>query len=228
MEELQEEQQEEYGEPDKPEAAAEAAAAGSDTPAAAAAAAAAAPSSTSGQQDEQQPAASSSSKSTQQQQQQQQEADGPDLDFEAGEMSYWERRLLTASVQLLQASTAVVKAFGRALLQGPALAAGTDSLDGWESCLWHTKHLTRAVEDLGASMYPPQVRPVDKHSASKHHRVLAVASKGTSHVQGPALAAGTDSLDRWESCLWHTKHLTRAVDDLGASMYPPQVRSKSN
>jgi hypothetical protein len=162
MEELQEEQQEEHGEPDKPEAAAEAeAAAGSDTPAAAAPT-----SSMSGQQDEQQPAASSSSKSTQQQQQQQQEADGPDLDFEAGEMSYWERRLLTASIQLLQASTAVVKAFGRALLQGPALAAGTDSLDGWESCLWHTKHLTRAVEDLGASMYPPQVRnEVVKHSA---------------------------------------------------------------
>jgi hypothetical protein len=156
MEELQEEQQEEHGEPDKPEAAAaaEAAAAGSDTPAAAAAAAPT--SSTSGQQDEQHTEAPSSSKSSQQQQQQ--EADGPDLDFEAGEMGYWERRLLTASIQLLQASTAVVKAFGRALLQGPALAAGTDSLDGWESCLWHTKHLTRAVEDLGASMYPPQVR----------------------------------------------------------------------
>jgi hypothetical protein len=72
-------------------------------------------------------------------------------------MSYWERQLLTASLALLEASTAVVKAFGKALLQGPGLAAGSDVLDGWESCLWHAKHLRRAVEDLGAAMYPPQV-----------------------------------------------------------------------
>lgn len=73
-------------------------------------------------------------------------------------MGYWERQLLSASIQLLQASIAVVKAFGKALLQGPALQAGSEGLESWESCLWHTKHLRRAVEDLGAAMYPPQVR----------------------------------------------------------------------
>jgi hypothetical protein len=43
-------------------------------------------------------------------------------------------------------------------MQGSELLAGTDALDGWESCLFHSRHLKRAVEDLGAAMYPPQVR----------------------------------------------------------------------
>lgn len=88
-------------------------------------------------------------------------------------MSYWERQLLTASIALLQASAAVVKAFGRALLQGPVLASGSESLEGWESCLWHSKHLRRAVEDLGAAMYPPQVCAA---AAALHVPVLFVCA----------------------------------------------------
>ncbi|KAF6258238.1 Grap2 and cyclin-D-interacting-domain-containing protein [Scenedesmus sp. NREL 46B-D3] len=34
--------------------------------------------------------------------------------------------------------------------------AGSEVLDAWESCLFHSRHLKRAVEDLGAALYPPQ------------------------------------------------------------------------
>jgi hypothetical protein len=82
----------------------------------------------------------------------------PDLDFEAEQMSHSELALLSGCLQLLGAVSAVVRAFGRALLQTQGqLCAGTEALEGWESCLWHTQHLRRAVEDLGAAMYPPQV-----------------------------------------------------------------------
>jgi hypothetical protein len=156
MEELQQEQQEEYGEPSKPQSAA--GAASSADPAAAGSEAAAATSSSDAQ-----PANGSSCGTDAAQQASSsgrtvsKAAADVDLDFEAEEMGYWERQLLTASIQLVQASAAVLKAFGKALLQGPALAAGSEALDGWESCLWHTQHLRRAVEDLGAAMYPPQV-----------------------------------------------------------------------
>lgn len=162
MGELQEEQEEEYGQPEPPQPAAAAAqpttshkAAAADSAADAAAANGSSPkqppAASSDPKGQEEAAPSSSSKS----------ASKPpldtDLDFEADEMSYWERQLLTASLALLEASTAVVKAFGKALLQGPGLVAGSEVLDGWESCLWHTKHLRRAVEDMGAAMYPPQV-----------------------------------------------------------------------
>lgn len=42
------------------------------------------------------------------------------------------------------------------LVPGPQLAAG-DTLDGWESILFHARHLQRCAEDLGAALYPPQV-----------------------------------------------------------------------
>lgn len=81
-----------------------------------------------------------------------------DLDFEAEEMSYWERQVLARSIQLMTAAVAVLRAFGRVLLQGKSLVAGGEALDGWESCVWHSRHLQRAVEDLGAAQYHPQVR----------------------------------------------------------------------
>lgn len=178
MDELQEEQQEEYGTPQQPQpttsngaaSSADAAAANgsattqapasSDAEPSSSSAAADVPASSTGQPEQQQlqqhDEAASSSKHTSSSKRP--AAADVDLDFEADEMSYWERQLLTASIALVQASAAVVKAFGRALLQGPVLASGSESLDGWESCLWHSKHLRRAVEDLGAAMYPPQVR----------------------------------------------------------------------
>jgi hypothetical protein len=165
MEELQQEQEEEYGEPSKPQSAAGAdssagpsSSAAAENPAAAGGDAAAQTSSSDAQ-----PANGSSSGADTQQQASSsgktvsKAAADVDLDFEAEEMSYWEQQLLTASIQLVQASAAVLKAFGKALLQGPGLAAGSEALDGWESCLWHSQHLRRAVEDLGAAMYPPQV-----------------------------------------------------------------------
>lgn len=33
-----------------------------------------------------------------------------------------------------------------------------EEVEGWESLVWHSKSLQRGVEDLGAAMYPPQVR----------------------------------------------------------------------
>eukprot|EP00882_Tetradesmus_deserticola_P030225 GHRQ01033922.1.p2 GENE.GHRQ01033922.1~~GHRQ01033922.1.p2 ORF type:complete len:168 (+),score=72.55 GHRQ01033922.1:330-833(+) len=36
------------------------------------------------------------------------------------------------------------------------MLAGTEVLDAWESCLFHCRHLKRAVEDLGAALYAPQ------------------------------------------------------------------------
>lgn len=169
MEELQEEQQEEYGSPSRPEPAA--LPASNSSPSGDTAATTAAAPAVNGSSTQHEAAESSSTASTSATPQQQQreassssaskpsskDADAvADLDFEAEEMSYWERQLLSASIQLLKASTAVVKAFGKALLQGDVLSAGTDRLDSWESCLWHTKHLRRAVEDLGAALYPTQ------------------------------------------------------------------------
>eukprot|EP00879_Flechtneria_rotunda_P011903 GHRR01012432.1.p1 GENE.GHRR01012432.1~~GHRR01012432.1.p1 ORF type:complete len:380 (+),score=184.22 GHRR01012432.1:128-1267(+) len=90
------------------------------------------------------------------QQHQQQNQHDVDLDFEAGEMSSMEQQVLTSSLQLLTASINTIKAFGKALLQGPTLSVGSDQLDSWESCLFHARHLRRAGEDLGAAMYPPQ------------------------------------------------------------------------
>eukprot|EP00878_Enallax_costatus_P013356 GHUV01013963.1.p1 GENE.GHUV01013963.1~~GHUV01013963.1.p1 ORF type:complete len:406 (+),score=169.41 GHUV01013963.1:309-1526(+) len=79
-----------------------------------------------------------------------------DLDYDGGEMSSSEMQLLEGSMQLIAAAADVLKAFGKALLQGPELQLGSESLDSWESCLFHSRHLRRAVEDLGAAMYPPQ------------------------------------------------------------------------
>lgn len=45
-------------------------------------------------------------------------------------------------------------------LQGGVLLAGSEDLEGWESCLFHCRHLQRAVEDLGAAVYAPQVSAV--------------------------------------------------------------------
>lgn len=180
MEELQEEQQEEYGSPSRPEPAA--LPASNSSPSGDTAATTAAAPAVNGSSTQHEAAESSSTASTSATPQQQQreassssaskpsskDADAvADLDFEAEEMSYWERQLLSASIQLLKASTAVVKAFGKALLQGDVLSAGTDRLDSWESCLWHTKHLRRAVEDLGAALYPTQVSTC-KHMGRTH------------------------------------------------------------
>ncbi|KIZ07355.1 hypothetical protein MNEG_0604 [Monoraphidium neglectum] len=85
-----------------------------------------------------------------------------DLDFEAGELSGRERELLSSCRALMESAAAVVKAFGRALLQESALTAGVsgpgggEALEGWESSLFHARNLQRCVEDLGAAMYPPQ------------------------------------------------------------------------
>lgn len=86
--------------------------------------------------------------------------DGADLDYEAEQMSSSERAVLGAARPLLAAAAATLSAYGKALLQGPQLhAVETQALlEGWESCLWHGQHLRRAAEDLGAAMYPPQVR----------------------------------------------------------------------
>ncbi|KAI8463453.1 MAG: hypothetical protein J3K34DRAFT_147108 [Monoraphidium minutum] len=88
-----------------------------------------------------------------------------DLDFEPGALSAPERAVLGGCRALMAAAADVLKALGRALLQGPALAAGGggpgggEALDGWESALFHARNLQRCVEDLGAAMYPPQDLP---------------------------------------------------------------------
>ncbi|WIA20080.1 hypothetical protein OEZ85_005940 [Tetradesmus obliquus] len=76
--------------------------------------------------------------------------------YDGGRMSSIERQLLVSSLELVAAATATLKAFGRALLQGGVLLAGSEDLEGWESCLFHCRHLQRAVEDLGAAVYAPQ------------------------------------------------------------------------
>uniref|UniRef100_A0A383W7V5 Cytochrome c domain-containing protein n=1 Tax=Tetradesmus obliquus TaxID=3088 RepID=A0A383W7V5_TETOB len=76
--------------------------------------------------------------------------------YDGGRMSSIERQLLDSSLELVAAATATLKAFGRALLQGGELLAGSEVLEGWESCLFHCRHLQRAVEDLGAAVYAPQ------------------------------------------------------------------------
>eukprot|EP00775_Hariotina_reticulata_P005177 gene5177-5415_t len=80
-----------------------------------------------------------------------------DLEYDVEEMTCEERQLLGSSLQLLEASACVLKEFSRALLQGPGQVLAGDALDSWESCLFHARHLKTAVEDLGASLYPPQV-----------------------------------------------------------------------
>lgn len=45
--------------------------------------------------------------------------------------------------------------------QGPPLLRGSEALEGWESTLFHARHLRHAAEDLGAAMYPPQVGAVE-------------------------------------------------------------------
>ncbi|GBF99347.1 hypothetical protein Rsub_11759 [Raphidocelis subcapitata] len=95
-----------------------------------------------------------------------------DLDFDPGRLDAAEQRLLSACRALMEAATGIVRALGRALLQGPPLAAGEGGgpLDGWESALFHAQNAQRSVEDLGAAMYPPQ----DVSDAAEAAGALAV------------------------------------------------------
>jgi hypothetical protein len=81
----------------------------------------------------------------QQQQQQQQQEEEPsgaeeqrnlrelaDLDFDPGTLDAPERNLLAACLQLMEAVAAVVKAFGRALLQGAYAVCGARSRGAWQ------------------------------------------------------------------------------------------------
>ena len=45
--------------------------------------------------------------------------------------------------------------------QGPPLLRGSEALEGWESTLFHARHLRHAAEELGPAMYPPQVGSVE-------------------------------------------------------------------
>eukprot|EP00877_Chromochloris_zofingiensis_P013987 jgi/Chrzof1/8842/Cz03g26080.t1 len=80
-----------------------------------------------------------------------------DLDYEAGPLSIEEQQVLAGCTQLADVAAATLKCFSKALLEGPGLSGGDrDLLDSWESCLFHSKHLQRSIEDIGAAMYPPQ------------------------------------------------------------------------
>lgn len=106
------------------------------------------------------------------------------LDYEAEQMSQRERRVLAACLGLLAASAATLRAFGKALLQGPALVAGGEALEGWESCLFHARHLRRAAEDLGAAMYPPQVCARARVRALVGRRLRSVVGASASRAGG--------------------------------------------
>ncbi|KAF8063091.1 hypothetical protein HT031_003930 [Scenedesmus sp. PABB004] len=110
------------------------------------------------------------------------------LDYEGGEMSGAERELLAACLALLAAATATLRAFGRALLRGPALPPGGEALDGWESCAFHARHLRRAAEDLGAAMYPPQVRAAPRPLRPRALAAAAAAAAAASIAAGAAEA----------------------------------------
>lgn len=161
LEELQQEQQERYG--NAVQADGNGVTAANSTEQQPQQAVAAAPSTSAGSSPEASGAAAAANRDGLEQREQREQAqeepssDDGDLDYEGGEMCSIERQLLSSCLVLLAASTGTLKAFGKALLQGPQLIAGTDALDSWESCLFHSRHLKRAVEDLGAAMYPPQV-----------------------------------------------------------------------
>lgn len=149
MDELQDEQEKQYGTPEQPQPSTSKATADPAPDAAAASAA-----NGSAQHNTSAAAAGDggniTSASDQQQQEEVQQQDAVnssksaskpsaaadvDLDFEADEMSYWERQLLTASIALLQASAAVVKAFGKALLQVRLAADNTKGGQPKVACL---------------------------------------------------------------------------------------------
>jgi hypothetical protein len=93
-------------------------------------------------------------------------------------------------------------------MQGSELLAGTDALDAWDSCLF--TFLLR---------HPVQAQYLNSYELFALFLVRLLCA-----MQGSELLAGSDALDAWESCLFHSRHLKRAVEDLGAAMYPPQVR----
>lgn len=92
-----------------------------------------------------------------------------DLDYEAGPLSIEEQQVLAGCTQLADVAAATLKCFSKALLEGPGLSGGDrDLLDSWESCLFHSKHLQRSIEDIGAAMYPPQVNSITCTTKTLH------------------------------------------------------------
>jgi hypothetical protein len=235
MGELQQEQQEQF---DDAEPAAAAAADGSSSDQAAAAGSEPAGASSSPQQ--QQAAAAEEGE--------EEEDDSECLDgYDGGRMSSIERQLLVSSLALVAAATGTLKAFGMALLQ-VCCGAKFVSVTRARYCTWAGVQDSFSIGVVHAAFcrqqwfafrcgccslsgHQPLKPSVIKHSHNAlpcpNRALLPIYALYTFQraaiMQGSELLAGTEALDSWESCLFHSRHLKRAVEDLGAAMFPPQV-----